>query len=131
MHRSAAAASFAFLTVRVSLYNACVQRALLFGVLLLIGSCGGDDAQGSCLTNAQICQFKKGTSTKAEVMSKLGNAQQYLGTDVMIYVCQQVSGSSVVHNDIVSFSFDDKGVLEDVTVLRQGSGATPPPDCIR
>jgi hypothetical protein len=49
----------------------------------------------------------------------------------MIYVCQQVSGSAVVHNDLVSFSFDDRGVLEDVTVLRQGSGATPPPDCIR
>jgi hypothetical protein len=99
--------------------------------MLWVGACGDGGQPPGCLTNAQICQFKKGTSTRAEVMMKLGNAQQYLGADVMIYTCQEVSGNAIVHNDLVSFSFDDRGVLEDVTVIRQGSGATPPPDCIR
>ena len=108
-----------------------MRPTVLLLLLLGLASCGGDDAMGRCLSNEQICQFKKGTSTRAEVEMKLGKAQQYLGTEVAIYICQQVSGQSVVHNDLVSFSFDDKGVLEDVTVIRQGSGASPPPVCDR
>jgi hypothetical protein len=108
-----------------------MRPALLLVTVLGLASCGGDDAMGRCLSNEQICQFKKGTSTKAEVEMKLGKAQQYLGTEVVIYVCQQVSGQTIVHNDLVSFIFDERGVLEEVTVIRQGSGATPPPACDR
>jgi hypothetical protein len=100
-------------------------------IALLTAACGSDSGGPGCLTDAEICQFKRGVSAKADVEKKLGHAQQYLGTDVLVYVCQQVSGNSLVHNDIVAFEFDDQGLLAHVSVIRQGSGATPPPDCIR
>jgi hypothetical protein len=80
------------------------------------------------LSDQQICQFKKGVSTDTDVKNALGNAQMYLGTS-WAYVCQQVSGQQIVHNDLVVFDFDSMHVLEDVTVLRQGTGSSPPPDC--
>ena len=96
-------------------------------------SCGSDSGgvglgTGGCLSDQQICQFKKGVSTETDVKNALGNAQMYLGMS-WVYVCQQVSGQQIVHNDIVAFDFDSMQVLEDVTVLRQGTGASPPPDC--
>jgi hypothetical protein len=81
------------------------------------------------LSDSQICQFKVGVSTQTDVKAALGNAQEYLGSSTWVYVCQQVSGMTVVHNDQVIFDFDSSGALEDVTVLREGSGSTPPPDC--
>ena len=105
------------------------MRRTLLAVAALWLACGGESSSPGCLSDAQICQFKKGTSTRADVQAKLGNAQMYLGNDAAIYVCQEVSGNAVVHNDLVSFNFDDKGVLEDIVVVRQGSGATPPPAC--
>jgi hypothetical protein len=111
--------------------SAMGRASLVVGVVLWSAACGGGASMGSCLTNAQICQFKKGTSTRADVEMKLGKAQQYLGTEAVIYVCQEASGNMIVHNDLVSFSFGSDGLLEDVTVIRQGSGATAPPDCIR
>jgi hypothetical protein len=107
--------------------------------LLLLAACSltacGDDSGstpglgGRCLSDMEICQFTKGVSTGKEIQSKLGNAQQYLGSESAVYVCQQISGQQIVHNDLVTFSFDDSGRLEDILVLRQGSGATPPPTC--
>jgi hypothetical protein len=96
-------------------------------------SCGSDSGDvglgtGGCLSDQQICQFKKGVSTETDVKNALGNAQMYVGPSA-IYVCQQISGQQIVHNDLVAFDFDSMQVLQDVTVLRQGTGATPPPDC--
>lgn len=106
---------------------------------LSFASCGGSDDSGGggaqglgmagCLTDDQICQFQKGVSTKDDVKNALGNAQTYLGDSAAIYVCQQVAGMEIVHNDLVTFDFDSSGRLSDVTVLRQGTGSTPPPDC--
>jgi outer membrane protein assembly factor BamE (lipoprotein component of BamABCDE complex) len=100
----------------------------------MLMACGDDDdddsaAQGTCLSDAEICQFVVGVSTKDDIQKKLGNAQQYFGTESAIYICQQISGQQIVHNDLISFSYDANGRLEDITVLRQGSGATPPPAC--
>jgi hypothetical protein len=97
------------------------------------GSDGSSGAQGlgvkGCLSDAQICQFEMGVSTEMDVKANLGNAQEFLGSSTWVYVCQQVAGMTVVHNDETIFDFDSSGVLEDVTVLRQGTGATPPPNC--
>lgn len=103
------------------------MAALLCG----LAACGEDPRPPGCITDAQLCQLKKGTSTKADVMATLGKAQMFIGPDDWLYVCQQISGGTIVHNDITSVTFDDKGVLEELEVLRQGSGATPPPDCIK
>jgi hypothetical protein len=70
-----------------------------------------------------------GVSTQDDVRAGLGNAQTYLGDSTAIYVCQQITGQQIVHNDQVIFDFDSSGRLSDVSVLRQGTGATPPPDC--
>ena len=111
----------------------------MFVLALASASCGGsDDAGGGggpglgtagCITNEQICQFKQGVSTEDDVRNALGNAQTYLGESTAIYVCQQIVGQQIVHNDQVIFDFDSSGKLSDVSVLRQGTGATPPPDC--
>jgi len=81
------------------------------------------------LSDSQICQFTVGVSTQADVKAALGNAQEYLGSTTWVYVCQQVAGMTVVHNDQIIFDFGSSGTLEDVTVLRQGTGSTPPPAC--
>jgi len=107
------------------------------GLALSISACGDSSdssanqglGTGGCLTDAQICQFQKGVSTKADVQNALGNAQEYLGTDAAVYICQEVAGQQIIHNDQVIFSFDSNGRLQDVMVLRQGSGSTPPPTC--
>lgn len=110
------------------------------GLVLVLpsASCGGsDDAGGGgqglgtagCLTDDQICQFQEGVSTQDDVRNALGNAQTYLGNSTAIYVCQQIVGQQIVHNDQVIFDFDSSGHLSDVMVLRQGTGATPAPDC--
>ncbi|HET9957340.1 MAG TPA: hypothetical protein VFQ61_22735 [Polyangiaceae bacterium] len=109
---------------------------LLCSVQALV-ACGSDSdsdnggVAGKCLSDEDICQFKEGASTAAEIRNKLGNAQQYIGNEVASYMCQQIAGQQIVHNDLVNFSFDSNGVLEDVIVLRQGSAATPPPSCSR
>jgi outer membrane protein assembly factor BamE (lipoprotein component of BamABCDE complex) len=99
----------------------------------VLSACGDDDegsgGKGKCLSDAEICQFVVGVSTRDDVQKKLGNAQQYFGTDVATYICQRISGQQIVRNDLVSFSYDANGRLEDITVIRQGSGATPPPAC--
>ena len=105
------------------------QLALITLLTLGCGGGGGGISMGRCLTDAEICQFKKGVSTKQDVMSKLGNAQQYLGPDDWAYTCTQFDGQMLIHNDLVSFTFDDAGVLSSITVLRQGSGSTVPPSC--
>lgn len=104
---------------------------LVIGALFGLG-CGSDGTSlnaGRCLTNAEICQFTRGVSTKQQVQAKLGNAQMYVGANAWAYTCQQISGQMVVHNDLVAFNFDEAGVLIDITVLRQGSGASEPPAC--
>jgi hypothetical protein len=84
---------------------------------------------GGCLSDSQICQFQPGVSTQMDVKAALGNAQEFLGSMTWVYVCQQVSGMTVLHNDQTIFDFNSSGVFQDVTVLRQGAAATPPPNC--
>jgi len=111
--------------------------SVLLGAVLSLPAfvaCGSDSGTagfgtGGCLSDQQICQFKDGVSTQAEVKTALGNAQMYVGSSAWMYVCQQVSGQQIIHNDLVVFDFDSSGRVSDVTVLRQGTGATPPPDC--
>jgi outer membrane protein assembly factor BamE (lipoprotein component of BamABCDE complex) len=99
--------------------------------LAVASACGDDDKKvglgGSCLSNQQICQFPEGTS-QMDVQKALGNAQEFLDSRTWIYICQEIQGQQIVHNDLVSFDFDDSGRLTDVTALRMGAGATPPPD---
>jgi outer membrane protein assembly factor BamE (lipoprotein component of BamABCDE complex) len=116
-------------------------RGKAWAVASLVGAltssaCGSSDSSGGqglgtagCLSDSQICQFQVGVSTQMDVKAALGNAQEFLGSSTWVYVCQQVVGMSIVHNDEVIFDFDSSGVFEDVTVLRQGTGATPPPSC--
>jgi hypothetical protein len=110
--------------------------------LVALVACGSDDeavglGTAGCLSDQQICQFKKGVSTKADVQKALGNANVYFGSSTMtsasmsstwIYYCQVIS-AQVIRNDQTIFDFDDSGVLSDVTVLRLGSASAPPPDC--
>jgi hypothetical protein len=96
-------------------------------------ACGSDDGAvglgtAGCLSDQQICQFKKGVSTKDDVQKALGNPQISLGSSAWSYVCQQISGQ-VIRNDQVIFDFNDSGVLSDVTVLRIGTSSPPAPDC--
>jgi hypothetical protein len=125
-------------TKSVSVMSMGIARRLVYSAFALgvhagMG-CGSDSddglGMGKCLSDADICQFELGVSTRDNVQKKLGNAQQYLGSDTWIFTCQQVNGTQIVHNDFVVFSFDAMGVLEDVSVARQGSAATPPPDCL-
>ncbi len=106
------------------------------GGVLASSACGSDDSSAGqglgthgCLSDSQICQFQVGVSTQMDVKAALGNAQEFLGSTTWVYVCQQVAGMMIVHNDETIFDFDSSGVFEDVTVLRQGTGATPPPTC--
>ena len=118
------------------------RRSSRVGLLaaFLFAACGSDDGGGGggggpglgtagCLTDQQICQFKKGVSTQSDVKNALGNAQEYLGSNAAVYICQQIAGQQVIHNDQVIFDFDSSGHLSGVTVLRQGTGSTPPPNC--
>lgn len=99
-----------------------------------VAGCGSDDdgavgfGTAGCVSDQQICQFKKSVSTKADVQKVLGNAQLYLTSNTWGYICQIVS-SQVIRNDQTIFDFDDSDVLPDITFLRQGTGSTPPPDC--
>jgi hypothetical protein len=105
------------------------------GAALAVVGCGSGGSgggvglgMGGCLTDQQICQFTPGVSTQNDVRKALGNAQGYEGTSA-IYICQEVSGSQIVHNDLIVFDFDMSGTLMDVMVERMGTGATPPPNC--
>ena len=101
-------------------------------------ACGSDDAAPpGCLSDQQICQFKKGVSTKADVQKALGNPNFSIGagtstsasmSNTWDYLCLVVSGP-VSRNEQTVFDFDDSGVLTDVTVLRLGSASAPAPDC--
>src|SRR5690349_18632426 len=93
------------------------------------GSGGPGLGKAGCLSDQQICALHKGVTTQSQVQSTLGNAQEYLGSSTWVYVCQQIAGQQVVHNDQVIVDFDSSEHVSDVVVLRQGVGSTPPPDC--
>jgi outer membrane protein assembly factor BamE (lipoprotein component of BamABCDE complex) len=100
---------------------------------MAIAACGSDDGAvglgtAGCLSDQQICQFKKGVSTRADVQKALGNPQISLGASAWSYVCQQISGN-LIRNEQTIFDFDDSGVLSDVTTIRVGSSSAPGPDC--
>jgi outer membrane protein assembly factor BamE (lipoprotein component of BamABCDE complex) len=111
-------------------------KLILAATLLMttIASCGGNDgsAGGRCLTDADVCQFVVGVSTKQQVKAALGNpfVTQSIsdgngGTiEQWAYVCMPDSQSA----QQIQFVFDASGVL----MLRSGvsvGNAPPAPTC--
>src|SRR5438552_1577210 len=88
-------------------------------IALLVSACGSDSndaglGTAGCLSDQQICEFKKGVSTETDVKNALGNAQVFVGPSTWIYACMQISGTQILHNDQTVFDFDDTQHLSDV-----------------
>jgi outer membrane protein assembly factor BamE (lipoprotein component of BamABCDE complex) len=104
-------------------------------LMTTIASCGGDDgsaAGGRCLTDADVCQFVVGVSTKQQVRTALGNpfltqsiADGTGGTiEQWAYICMPDQQSA----QQVQFIFDADGVLMGRLAVSTGN-APPAPTC--
>jgi hypothetical protein len=91
--------------------------------------CGDDGQPGfgsGCVSNEQICKVPEG-ATQMDVQRVLGPAQGYF-SDSWMYVCQQIVGQQIAHNDIISVDFDSAGRVRDISGFRMGANASPVPD---
>jgi len=108
-----------------------IKLALAATLFLTIASCGSDSpGYGRCLTDADVCQFQDGVSTKQQVSAALG--KPYLtqsisngGTTIeqWAYVCMPDKDSI----QQVQFVFDGNGVL--MAHLAQSTGNAPVVTC--
>ena len=111
-------------------------KLVLAATLLMttIAACGGSDgsAGGRCLTDADVCGFQVGVTTKQEVRAALGNPSvtQSIsdgagGTiEQWAYLCMPDSQSL----QQVQFVFDGNGVLMARLAVSTGN-APPAPTC--
>jgi len=115
-----------------------VKLALAATLLMMIAGCDGDDGgstgvPGRCLTDADVCQFVEGASTKQQVRAALGTpfATQSISNgaagsiEQWIYVCMPDAQSA----QQVQFIFDANGVLMGRLAISSGPNAPPAPTC--
>jgi hypothetical protein len=109
---------------------------LSVALLVTLAACGGDGGSatgGRCLTDAEICQFTEGVSTKQQVQAALGNppiSQTVSSGDISIeqwiYFCMPDAQSF----QQVQFAFDGTtGTLFGRTAVSSGPNAPPAPVC--
>jgi outer membrane protein assembly factor BamE (lipoprotein component of BamABCDE complex) len=114
-----------------------IRRVGLAAALFVaVAGCGGSDdstAGGRCLSEAEICQFTDGVSTKQQVQAALGKpfASQTVSNggvslEQWVYVCMPDQQSV----QQVQFIFDGNGVLMGHLAVSQGPNAPPAPTCL-
>jgi outer membrane protein assembly factor BamE (lipoprotein component of BamABCDE complex) len=110
--------------------------ALVAALFLTLGACGDGDEKGTirkiCFTEAEVCQFTEGVSTKQQVMAALGSpfATQTVSNgaaslEQWVYVCMPDAQSA----QQVQFIFDGNGVLMGRLAVSSGPNAPPAPTC--
>ena len=106
-------------------------------LVVSLAACDDGDDKGTfggrCLTDAEICQFTDGVSTKQQVQAALGNpaVRQTVSNDGIsieqwIYACMP-DAQSVQQ---VQFVFDGNGVLFGHTAVSTGPNVPPAPTCL-
>jgi outer membrane protein assembly factor BamE (lipoprotein component of BamABCDE complex) len=113
-------------------------KLLLAATLLVttVASCGGGDGSavgGRCLTDADVCQFQVGVSTKQQIRAALGNpfVTQSISDgsggsiEQWAYICMPDQQSA----QQVQFIFDANGVLMGRLAVSSGPNAPPAPTC--
>jgi len=109
---------------------------MAIALFVTLGGCGDGDDKGmiskSCFTEAQICQFTEGVSTKEQVRAALGApfASQTVSNggasiEQWVYVCMPDAQSA----QQVQFIFDGNGVLMGRLAISSGPNAPPAPTC--
>jgi outer membrane protein assembly factor BamE (lipoprotein component of BamABCDE complex) len=112
------------------------RTGLVAMLLLTLAGCGDGDEQGTisgrCFTEAEICQFTEGVSTKQQVRTALGSpfASQTVSNggaslEQWVYVCMPDAQSA----QQVQFIFDGNGILMGRLAISSGPNAPPAPTC--
>jgi hypothetical protein len=83
---------------------------------------------GTCLRDDEICQFRVGMTTEQEIRDTLGKPETS-SSGMIIYLCNELTVTGKLRNDVVSYGFDDNHLLSEITVVRQGEDAPPAPSC--
>jgi hypothetical protein len=108
------------------------QRSLLLVFLSsFVASCGAEATaqQQSAITDDQLCQFRYGATTAADVTSALGlPSTSGTSLDVSFVIYQRQLSADV--SDTVMFAFQG-GRLVEITRTAVGAAAAPLPSCLQ
>ena len=108
-------------------------KLALAALFVTMAGCGGDDKGGRCLTEAEVCQFTEGVSTKQQVQGALGNPSlsqtisDGMGGSISQWVYMCMPGQQSVQQ--VQFVFDASDVLMFRAVQSVGPAAPPAFTC--
>lgn len=101
-----------------------MMPSILIGALLLVVLGGCSTVQGTKVTDEQLAQFVKGTTTKDAVVAALGSPQDIrfeAGKQILVYRYLRTGMYMSDEASDTTFVFNEKGVLEDILKTRGSS----------